>query len=193
MSYPVSYNARMDASKGWFQVSVEDYLAGEKDAPVKHEYVHGEVFALAGASDVHNTVALNIALALTPVARRKDCRVYMSDMKVRVGESFYYPDVMLVCDDGPDPYYKDKPCVITEVLSPSTLRTDTNEKRYAYLGLPSLALYLLVDSRRRFVWSYYRTKTGWEERVFGEGDAIPVPCADVELSAEDIYIQTPYL
>jgi Uma2 family endonuclease len=183
----------MDAAKGWLRVSVEDYLEGEKDAAVKHEYVHSEVFALAGRGDVHNTIALNIALAVTPAARRKGCRVYMSDMKVRAGESFYYPDVMLVCEDGPDPYYKDKPCVITEVLSPSTLRTDTNEKRYAYLDLPSLALYLLVDSRRRFVRGYYRTKTGWEERVFGEGEAVPVPCAEVELSAEDIYIQTPYL
>jgi len=78
-------------------------------------------------------------------------------------------------------------------LSPSTLRTDTHEKRYAYLGLPSLQLYLLVDSRRRFVRGYYRTKTGWEERVFGEGEAVPVSCAEVALTAPDIYVQTPYL
>lgn len=190
----MSYNTRMDASKVWFQLSVERYLEGEKDAPVKHEYVHGEVFALAGASDVHNIIAGNIHTVFNLAARRKGCRTYMSDMKVRVEDGvFYYPDVMFVCDDGPDPYYKDKPCVIAEVLSPSTLRTDTNEKRYAYLGLPSLELYLLVDSRRRFVWGYYRTKTGWEERVFAEGEVIPVPCAEVELTASDIYIQTPYL
>lgn len=189
----MSYNARMDTSKSWFHLSVEDYLEGEKDATVKHEYVHGEVFALAGASDVHNTVALNIALALTPAARQKDCRVYTSDMKVRVEDVFYYPDVMFVCDDGPDPHYKTMPCVIVEVLSPGTLRTDTNEKRYAYLKMPSLQLYLLVDSRRRFVWGLYRTKTGWQERVFTEGEAVPVPCAEVELTASDIYIQTPYL
>ena len=183
----------MDASKSWFQLSMEDYLEGEKDASVKHEYVHGEVFALAGASDVHNTVAGNIHTVFNLAARQKGCRAYMSDMKVRVGDAFYYPDVMFVCDDGPDPHYKTKPCIIVEVLSPSTLRTDTNEKRYAYLGLPSLELYLLVDSRRRFVWGLYRTKTGWQERAFGEGDAVSVPCAEVELTASDIYIQTPYL
>ena len=187
------YNTRMDASKSWYRVGVEEYLEGERDAPNKHEYVYGEVFALAGASDTHITIALNIALALAPAARKKGCRVYASDMKVRVGERFYYPDVMFVCDDSPDPYYKDKPCVIVEVLSPSTVRTDTNEKRYSYLELPSLQLYLLVDSRRRFVWGYYRGQTGWEERFFGEGETIPVPCADVALSAEDIYIQTPYI
>ena len=183
----------MDATKSWYRVSVDEYLEGERDAPNRHEYVYGEVFALAGASDVHNTLTLNVALALTPSARKKDCRVYSRDMKVRVGERFYYPDVMLVCEDGPDPYYKDKPCVIVEVLSPGTVRTDTNEKRYAYLELPSLQLYLLVDSRRRFVWGFYRTQTGWDERFFGEGETVPVPCADIELSAKDIYIQTPYL
>ena len=190
---PVGYNAPMDASKSWLQLSVEDYLEGEKDAPVKHEYVHGEVFALAGASDVHNTIAGNIHTVFNLAARRKDCRAYMSDMKVRADDVFYYPDVMFVCDDGPDPHYKTKPCVIVEVLSPSTLRTDTNEKRYAYLELPSLQLYLLVDSRRQFVWGLYRSKAGWEERVFGEDDVIPVPCAEIELTASDIYIQTPYL
>ena len=183
----------MDAAKSWYRVSVEEYLEGERDAPTKHEYVYGEVFALAGTSDVHNTVTLNLALALTPAARKKGCRVYASDMKVRVSERFYYPDVMFVCDDGPDPYYKDKPCVIAEVLSPSTVRTDTNEKRYAYLELSSLQLYLLVDCRRRFVWGFYRTQTGWDERFFGEGETVPVPCADVQLTAEDIYINTPYL
>ena len=183
----------MDASRSWLRVSVEDYLEGEQDAAAKHEYVHGEVFALAGASDTHNTIAGNIHTVFNLAARRKGCRAYMSDMKVRIGEIFYYPDVMFVCDDSPDPYYKDKPCVIVEVLSPSTLRTDTNEKRYTYLELPSLMLYLLVDSRRRFVWGYYRRKTGWQERIFTEGESVPVPCADVELTAADIYVQTPYL
>ncbi len=183
----------MDAPKSWLQVSVEDYLEGEKDAAVKHDYVRGEVYALAGASDVHNTIAGNIHTVLNLAARRTGCRTYMSDMKVRIDEIFYYPDVMFVCDDGPDPYYKDNPCVLAEVLSPSTARTDTNEKRYTYLTLPSLKLYLLVDSRRRFVWGYYRTKTGWHERVFAEGESVPVPCADLELSMADIYVQTPYL
>lgn len=189
----VSYNTRMDASRSWYRVSVEEYLESERDAPNKHEYVYGEVFFLAGASDMHNAIAGNIHTALNLAARRTGCRAYISDMKVRVGERFYYPDVMFVCDDSPDPYYKTKPCVIVEVLSPSTVRTDTNEKRYSYLELPSLQLYLLVDSRRRFVWGYYRGQTGWEERFFGEGETIPVPCANVALSAEDIYIQTPYI
>jgi Uma2 family endonuclease len=185
----------MDTAKTWSRLSVEEYLDGEKDAAVKHEYVHGETFAMAGASDVHNTVALNIALALTPAARRSNCRVYASDMKVRVTDAiFYYPDVMFVCEDGPDAYYKDKPCAVVEVISQSTARTDENEKRHAYLGMQELELYLLVDSRRRFARGFYRTKTGWEERFFMDEDSlVPIPCAGVSLSMEDIYVQTPWL
>ena len=184
----------MEAPKSFYCVCVEDYLEGEKGATVRYEYVRGEVFAMAGGSDVHNTIGLNIVVALNPAARQKGCRVYASDMKVRAAdEIFYYPDVMFVCDDGPDPYYKDKPCVIVEVISPTTVRTDWNEKRYAYEKLPSLRLYLLVDSRRRFVTGYYRGESGWEEKLFAKGDTIPVPCADVNLTMEDIYIQTPFL
>ena len=189
----VGYSVRMDASRTPFRISVDEYLERERKAAVRHEYIDGRVFPRAEENDVHNTVLGNICTALVPAAREKSCRVYSSALKVRAEDRFYYPDVMFVCDDGPDPYYKDKPCVIVEVLSPSTVRTDTNEKRYSYLELPSLQLYLLVDSRRRFVWGYYRGQTGWEERFFGEGETIPVPCADVALSAEDIYIQTPYI
>ena len=184
----------MEAPKSFYSVCVEDYLEGERDATIRYEYVRGEVFAMAGASDVHNTIAGNIHTVLNLAARRTGCRAYMSDMKVRAAdEVFYYPDVMFVCDDGPDPYYKDKPCVIVEVLSSTTLRTDFGEKRYMYEALPSLLLYLVADSRRRFVTGYYRGENGWEEKHFGEGDTVPVPCADVSLTMEDIYIQTPFL
>lgn len=184
----------MNATKDWYTVRVEDYLAGEKDAAVRHEYVYGEVFAMAGGSNIHNTVTLNLVTALNPAARQKGCRTYSSDLKVRASEKiFYYPDVMFVCEEGPDAYYVDKPCVIVEVISPSTARTDVNEKRYAYQALPTLQLYLLVDSRKQFVLGYYRTKKGWEERHFDEGETVPIPCADLSLTFEDIYIQTPYL
>jgi len=184
----------MDAAEGLYSISVKDYLNGERESPIKHEYIHGEVFAMAGGSDVHNTITLNIATKLVASAREKGCRAYSSDMKVRAGESvFYYPDVMFVCEDDSNDYYKEKPCVIVEVLSSSTNRIDKNEKRHAYLAMTSLKLYLIVDSRRQYVLGYYRTKSGWQEKLFGEGEEIPIPCADTTLTTEDIYIQTPYL
>lgn len=184
----------MDVSKDWYRVSLEDYLEGEKDAAVRHEYVDGEVFAMAGGSRAHNTVSGNIHTALNLAARRSNCRAYINDMKVSIDENiFYYPDVMFDCGADSDDYYVNKPCVIVEVISPSTVRTDMNEKRYAYQTLTSLQLYLLVDSRKQFVLGYYRTKKGWEERHFEEGETVPIPCADLSLTFEDIYIQTPYL
>jgi Uma2 family endonuclease len=117
-----------------------------------------------------------------------DCRVYASDMKVRVeGELFYYPDVMVVCEPPADDYYEAAPCVIVEVVSGSTSRKDRMEKRFGYLMLDSLRLYLLVDSRRRAVTGFSRTPSGWEERVYSEGDSIPIPCLDVPLTFADIY------
>ena len=183
----------MDASKRMVQVSVEDYLEGEKDAAVKHEYVRGEVFALAGASDVHNTIAGNIHTVLNLAARRTDCRVYASDIKVRVGENFYYPDVMFVCKDGPDAFYKDKPCVVAEVVSRSTLRIDIAEKCYTYLELPSLKLYLLGRQPPPVRVGLLPDENGLGRAIFTEGESVPVPCAEVELTMEDIYVQTPYL
>ena len=91
------------------QISADDYLHVEKVAKVKHEYLDGRIYAMAGASERHNRIAVNIAFQLRGAARGKSCGVFISDMKVRERGSniFYYPDVMLVCDPEDDhPYYK---------------------------------------------------------------------------------------
>lgn len=67
-------------------------------AAVKHEYVDGRVFSCAESNDVHNTIVGNICTVLIPAARKKGCRTYASDLKIRVENRFYYPDVMFVCD-----------------------------------------------------------------------------------------------
>jgi len=174
-------------------ISVEEYLEAERDAEVRHEYVDGEVFALAGGSVNHNLIAANLVRALGNAAERTPCRVYGSDMKVRASETlFYYPDVMVVCGPPADAYYETDPCVLVEVVSQSTSRNDRLEKRFAYLGLPSLRLYLLVDSRKRKVTGYYRTASGWEERAFEEDDPVSVPCVDTALSFEQLYAKVQF-
>lgn len=100
----------------------------------------------------------------------------------------YSPDVMLVCENYPHDY-KATPCVIVEVFS-STNRSDKNEKRHAYLGL-ALQLYLIGYSRRRYILDHYRT-TSWQGRRFIDKEAVSVPCAETESTAEDVYMQTPY-
>jgi Uma2 family endonuclease len=179
----------MSALKLLETISVEEYLEGEKDASIKHEYVDGRVFALAGASDTHNRVAGNIFAQLWDAAAQKGCRIYMSDIKVRaLGSRFYYPDVMVVCDetDG-DPYIKEKPCLIVEILSRSTASTDRREKVDTYLSLPTLDAYVLVDSQMKQVEAFARTPEGWREDHWKGDGTVPFACLDTTLSFDAIY------
>ena len=181
----------MYASRAFDRISAADYLEGEKDADIRHEYVYGYVYAMAGSSPAHNIIAGNIQTAFNIALTNSPCVVYASDMKVRADvEAFYYPDVMIVCDNDLSSYFQDKPCVIVEVLSKKTARKDLHEKRFMYQTLPSLELYLLVDSRTHQVYGHYRTDKGWEERAFDVGQPVPVPCAGTELTHEQIYAKT---
>ncbi|MEZ4631669.1 MAG: Uma2 family endonuclease [Deinococcales bacterium] len=172
-------------------LSPEDYLLQEQTSPIKHEYVDGDVFAMAGTTKTHNTIALNIASLLIPAARQRQCRVYASDVNLRAhSHAFYYPDVMVVCQESQDNYIQESPCVLIEIISSHSVRTDKHEKRLAYLNLPSVTLYLLVDSRKAWIKGYYRTVEGWQEQLFEPKAGISIPCVDVQLSFSDVYLQT---
>ena len=110
----------------------EEYLQGEHSSDVKHEYDNGYIFAMVSASRAHNLIALTVASEMKLHLKGKPCRSYMSDMKVRIqtkgNDLFYYPDVMVSCDDQPpSEYYEEKPVLIVEVLSPSTETRDKLE------------------------------------------------------------------
>ena len=178
----------MYASKAFERVSVEDYLEGEKDADVRHEYVNGYVYVVADSTPAHNIIAVTIARAFGNALENRDCVVYASDMKVRASATVYYhPDVMVVCDNDLTLDHQDNPCVVVEVLSGSTARKDLHEKQLFYQSIETLSVYLLVDSLSVQVVGHYRTQDGWEERSFAAGDAVPVPCVDTELSHQQIY------
>ena len=99
----------MYAARAFDRVSVADYLEGEKDADIRHEYVYGYVYATAGSSPAHNIVAGNILRSFGNALDDSPCVVYASDMKVRADEEvFYYPDVMIVCDNDLSSYFQGK-------------------------------------------------------------------------------------
>ena len=130
-------------------VSVEEYLEGEKYAQVKHEYVRGHVYAMVGVSRTHNTLALALASRLLSHLHAGGCRVFISDMKVRIGDIYYYPDVLVTCSKtDADPHFSTEPRLIIEVLSPSTEAFDRLDKRLAYQSLSSLGEYVLVSQER---------------------------------------------
>ncbi len=171
-------------------LSVEEYLRLEEASSVRHEYVGGELYALAGASDRHNRIAMNLAAHLWMAARGGPCRVYGSDMKLRVADdAVYYPDIQVVCDpEDTEEWYKSRPCLVVEVLSPSTEAIDRREKLLAYRRLPSLKAYVVVYRDECRVARHWRDEQGvwWQAEVEGEG-RVPFPCPALELSLADIY------
>lgn len=142
----------------------EDYLAWEANQPVKHEYLAGEVFAMAGGSDAHVTASGNLYVALRAHLRGTPCRTYIADMKLRVAaaDAYFYPDVFVTCSaaDAQQPLAKAEPVLVAEVLSPSTEAFDRGGKFAAYRSLPSLQEYLLIDPDRRSVEVYRRDTSG---------------------------------
>lgn len=143
----------MSAAKKLHLISIEDYLEGELASPVKHEYLGGVVYAMAGARNVHNDIASNCLVALGSQLRGRQCRALNSDTKVRVRLAthtrFYYPDAMVVCQaNPPGDSFQDHPVVIAEVLSAGTRRTDEGEKKDAYLTIPTLSAYVLIETGR---------------------------------------------
>src|SRR5262245_34123570 len=132
----IFHHRSMEAAAKTGTVSVEEYLAAEPRSEVRHEYIGGEVYAVAGASEEHNIIATNLLAALHAHLRGKACRVFMVDMKVRLfaarEEIFYYPDLMVTCDArDTDRYFKRFPNVLIEVLSTDTARTDRREKFFS--------------------------------------------------------------
>ena len=174
-------------------ITEAEYLAGEPLATVRHEYVDGKVYAMAGTSRRHNRIALNLVRRLpleTPDG--KPCAIHASDVKVRVDQSkaYYYPDVVVGCEaDDTNPYYLEKPCLIVEITSKSTEWKDYAQKAVAYQKLPSLQAYWVVSQEQPQVVVFYRDgDNGWEVTRYADLEqTVPLPCLEAPLTLADIY------
>jgi Uma2 family endonuclease len=183
----------MTAAEKLDLVSVENYLAGELSSTTKHEYLGGMVYAMAGASNRHNTIAGNLFAALHSRLRGHKCRPFNSDTKIRVRLPthlrLYYPDASVVCrPNPPNDSFQDEPAAIFEVMSEATRRIDEGEKKDAYLTIPSLGAYVLLEQDRPAVIVYRRTEQGFHREVYtGPNATIPLHEIEVELPMADIY------
>ena len=172
-------------------VPVEDYLAGEETSDVRHEYLGGLVYAMAGETRVHNTIALNLALAIRQHLRSGPCKLYLSDIRVNLNlrddACYYYPDLVVTCDPrDTDPRFVRYPKLIIEVLSPGTERVDKREKFFAYTTIESLEEYVLVSQSPPEAMVYRRAEgwravkaNGFEATVALESLSAEVPLAAV--------------
>jgi Uma2 family endonuclease len=174
-------------------VSVQDYLAAELDSSVKHEYLGGAVYAMAGGTNAHNLIAGNVFGSLHARLGGRPCRPYNSDTKVRVRLTshvrFYYPDASVVCRPNPQSdTFQDEPAVVIEVLSGNTRRIDRGEKLEAYLTIPSLCAYVLVEQEGPVVEVFRRSDQGFVRETYNGLEAvIPLKEIDTELPLAEIY------
>lgn len=170
------------------------YLAWEAGQEGRHEYLAGEVFAMSGGSDAHNTIGLNIASALRASIRGGPCRVFASGMKVRIAsaDAVFYPDVFVTCDERDrvedTRLAKAHPVLIVEVLSPSTAGWDRGRKFEMYQQIPTLQEYVLIEQERQHADLFRRNAEGlWVLHPFGPDSAIQLASLNLSLAMETIY------
>lgn len=176
--------------------SADDYLAWEPAQLDRHEFIDGEVFAMAGAEDRHVTVAGNLYMALRQHLGGSPCRTYMSDMRLHVAaaNSYFYPDVLVTCSalDLASPLVKTEPKLIIEVLSPSTAAYDRGVKFSHYRGLPSLEEFALIDLDTRATDCYRKGADGlWVLHPFARGESVSLASVALTLSAEQLFAEVP--
>ena len=179
-------------------ITEAEYLELERHSETKNEYFQGEIFVMAGASECHNLIVSNLIIALGTQLRNKPCRVYPSDMRLKIEDAglYTYPDVMLVCgerefsDEKQDTLLN--PDVITEVLSDSTEGYDRGAKFGFYRTLSSLREYLMISQNSQKMEKYTRNDAG--QWVLTESDAehpgILLESIDCELLLSEVYDKT---
>lgn len=170
------------------KLSGAEYLQGELTAQNKHELVGGEAYAMAEASEKHNIISLNVASELQYQLKGKPCTPFIADMKVSTNSDFYYPDVMVVCDDHKQDtnYVKHAPKLIVEVLSKSTRVFDHSIKQAKYLKISTLEYYVLIEQYFCEIQVLSRA-AGFIPQYYYLGDKITFSALDVTISVADIY------
>ncbi len=173
------------------QLLTEDqYLAMELVSNERHELADGMVRAMTGASRRHNEIALNLAIALRIASSGSDCRVSVEGVRLRVtAKRHYYPDVMVSCaPPGDNEYTESQPCLVAEILSPTTSTIDRGEKRIAYFAITSMRHYLIIDTDGAFIEHHTRTDetNNWTITIARPGDTITTTCPPTTLNVDEI-------
>ena len=187
----------MIANPNQFYVSPEDYLAGEQQSPIKHEYRQGKIYAMVGAKKSHAIIANNLGTELNIHLRNNDCIVVTSDIKVRLEEAncYYYPDVVVTCDERDLSSNEDfilYPSLIIEILSPSTAKFDRGAKFTDYQTATSLQEYVLVSQSEMSIECFRKNEQGiWISQTYKKGKKVNFASVDFNCEIELIYRKVP--
>jgi Uma2 family endonuclease len=176
----------------------EQYRRFEEATNAKHEYLDGQILAMAGGTPEHAALATAVIGLLEQRLGGTGCYPFSSDLRVRVRSTGLatYPDVTVICGDlerdPDDPNAAVNPTILVEVLSPSTEEYDRGEKASHYKTIPSLHEYLLVSHRERRVDRWQRTVHGeWEQQTAGKGQTLSLSSLGVDLEVDAIYERSP--
>ena len=165
----------------------QDYLQGELMAELRHEYIDGEIYAMAGASRNHQRLVGNVHSALNRYLADKPCEPFASELKVKAEHCFFYPDIVVVCDDpGGHEYYTERPTLIVEVMSKTTRRLDKTVKFLAYKALPSLQEYVLIEQDHTEVEVMRRAQNWFPEHYF-LGDEVNFEAIGLTVGVTELY------
>ncbi|PSO94670.1 MAG: hypothetical protein BRC48_10110 [Cyanobacteria bacterium QS_9_48_30] len=175
-------------------MSPQEYLEWEPTQEIRYEYIDGEIFAMTGGTKSHNRIALNLVTALDSYLLEKGCDIYIADVKVQVSlaASYHYPDVVVTCNsrDQDSSQFVQYPCLIVEVLSPSTEAYDRGGKFAQYRKLESLQEYVLIQSENIGVECFRRNQQGlWVLYPYEKGDTITLESVGFSLPVETLYRQ----
>ena len=179
------------------QISVEEYLAFEEKARIRHEYMDGEIFSMAGATRKHSKIASNIGIELGSQLKGKGCEVHFGDLRVRARKNHYvYGDVTIFCGEPELEIYREteillNPKVVFEVLSKSTEARDRGDKAQDYRRLPSLTDYVLVSQKRMLAEHFVRQEdNAWKLFEYTQPhEKLIFKLLGCELFLSDIYFE----
>ncbi len=154
------------------QLDWDAYVAGEAHSEIRHEFVGGRLYAMAGGTERHDLLAGMIFRQLDELAEREGCRAFGGNRILRIGEVGYYPDLFLVCGPAASPTHEEDAVLVVEILSPSTEEKDRREKVLLYRRLPSLVAYVLVSQRDRRIEAMTRSGDLWRWEAYGPGQVM---------------------
>lgn len=189
----ICYRLVMNRPAARHAYTFTEYLDLEEVARVRHEFLDGEIYAMAGGTPEHAAMAATITAALGRQLDPQTCRVYSSDLRVRVLATGLatYPDVTVICGpserDPESTTHVVNPKVVVEITSPGTTEYDRGEKLEHYKTIRTLEAIAIVDhaSERFELWT--RSGDGWQLRSFGGGETVPLHAIGVELQIDEIY------
>jgi len=172
-------------------IDVEDYLILDKNSKhARYEYLDGELRMLAGGSPYHSAIIANLTIAVGRFLQDSSCWIYNSDVQLRLSETRYvHPDVTISCDerDHESEEAIQYPCLVIEVLSPSTEAIDKIKKLAYYQECPAIQDYVMVDSQSIRIEVYHRENDGWKFHTYGPESVITVESLDIQFPIKDIY------